>query len=76
MAAIENRDDNGDNRGASMIGRCRSFSLLSLLSLAACRELPELMHERPDAAPGGMSGVPARGTTTTLDIASWNIDHE
>lgn len=58
-----------------MIGRCRSLWLaLSLLSLAACRELPERMHERPDAAPGGMSRVPARGTATTLDIASWNIE--
>lgn len=58
-----------------MIRRGRSLLLaLSLLSLAACRDLPERRHARPDAAPGESSGVPARGTATTLDIASWNIE--
>jgi endonuclease/exonuclease/phosphatase family metal-dependent hydrolase len=59
------------------LGRSLSLLALSLLALAACRDLPERM-QRPDAGPGGMSGgmsdVPARGTATTLDIASWNIE--
>ena len=58
-----------------MTGRCLSRTLaLSLLSLVACRELPERMPEPSDAAPSAMSRVPARGTATTLDIASWNIE--
>lgn len=58
-----------------MVGPCRSLTLaLSLLSLAACRELPERMPEPADAAPDGMARVPTRGTETTLDIASWNIE--
>jgi Endonuclease/Exonuclease/phosphatase family len=72
---VENRDDEGDNGGAPMIGRCLSLTLaLSLLSLAACRDLPERMPEPPDAASSGMARVPPRGTATTLDIASWNLE--
>jgi endonuclease/exonuclease/phosphatase family metal-dependent hydrolase len=72
---IENREDTYDNRGVRMLRRCRSLMLaLSLLSLAACREVPERRPEPPDAGPTGVSGVPARGTATTLDIASWNLE--
>jgi len=54
-----------------MIGRCLA---LLLLLLVACREVPERMPEPSDAASSGMARVPARGTATTLDIASWNIE--
>jgi endonuclease/exonuclease/phosphatase family metal-dependent hydrolase len=58
-----------------MVGPCRSLTLaLALLALAACRDLPERMPEPADAAPDAMSRIPARGTETTLDIASWNLE--
>jgi len=48
---------------------------LSLAALAACRVVDERPHGGPD---GGRSGpvvsVPPRGTATTLDIASWNLE--
>jgi endonuclease/exonuclease/phosphatase family metal-dependent hydrolase len=51
-------------------------SLLALvLALAACRVVKERPHSGPDGGPGGpVSNVPPRGTATTLDIASWNIE--
>ena len=77
-STVENRDDPYDHRGAHMVGRCLTLAL-ALVSLGACREIHERMHEPTDAnadadAAGGMSRVPARGTAATLDIASWNLE--
>ena len=53
----------------------RSWMLaLSLISLAACRDVHERVPEPADVDASGVPRVPARGSETTLDIASWNVE--
>lgn len=58
---------------APFLRAAASVGALASLLLAACEAPTAAPAVRPDGAPA-LAVVPARGSATTLDVASWNIE--